>query len=275
MSGSPYGDGTLPVTVDPAAWSGRFYDPPISLDPGTLIGEIAAQLAAGLAQLSTTPIQVYLWPNFDKDTWWAGNDPAFAIVAYMGTKLGPPLSTNAMLQLRTIDFSVILTTRDTAWAVLNGADSVYPIIHNIEAALTGFQPTGCRNSYFGGEAFRERDPEGQTWLYALDYHVVTLLPMMVPQYMLINSTQISHLVNDSQSATATPYTVVSGGVILPTGQVTTAVTDATTGIVYKPGVDYIVNDLTGALAITSTGALTNGTKILVSTTPVLDTITVP
>ena len=66
-----------------------------------------------------------------------------------------------------------MEARTTAWA-LSGAGSVYALIDAIEAALTGFPPTGCRNAYFTDERFGEQDSQGKVWLYDMTLNVVTV-----------------------------------------------------------------------------------------------------
>lgn len=179
------GYGTFPVIIDPTAWNGREQNAPLTID--SIQNQVAAQLTAFFAAAPLV-IPIYVWPNFDLDTWWNSSAVAFVLISYSNTNLSKPQSTSAMLQERTIQFRVHVEARKTAWA-LSGAGSVYALIDAIEAALTGFQPAGCRNAYFTEERFSEQDPEGRVWLYDLTYNVITMRTKLLTQYALANLVQ--------------------------------------------------------------------------------------
>jgi hypothetical protein len=183
--------GNLPTIIDPTAWGGRTITPPNGLlGVDSIQNQVAAQLTNFFANVASPPlaIPVYVWPNFDLDTWWASSAIAFVLISYSNTNLSKPVSTSAMLQERTLQFKVHVEARQTAWA-LSGAGSVYALIDTIEAALTGFQPVGCRNAYFTDERFSEQDPQGRVWLYDMTYNVVTMKTKLLPQYDLANLVQ--------------------------------------------------------------------------------------
>jgi hypothetical protein len=179
----PYG--SLPVVIDPTAWAGRTESASLTVD--TIQNQIAAQLTSFFAALSPVlSIPIYVFPNFDLDTWWADlTKIAFVLISYSNTTFSKPLATSSMVQERTLQFKVHVEARQTAWA-LSGAGSVYALIDAIEAALEGFQPQGCRNAYFTEERFNEQDSQGRVWLYDMTLNVVTLRPKLLPQYALAN-----------------------------------------------------------------------------------------
>jgi Gp37 protein len=176
--------GSLPVWLDPTAWAGRTYSPPAGQDVGTIQGEIAARLA-GYFTGAGLNIPVYVFPDFDQDTWWASTAIAFVLISYHGSRFGRPMSTDAMVQERVVSFDVHVEARQTAWA-LTGAGSVYALIDAVEAALTGFRPTACRNAYFVEEQFSEQESEGRVWLYDMRLEVPTLKLKTEPTYALAN-----------------------------------------------------------------------------------------
>lgn len=187
--------GALPTQIDPTAWGGRVIMPPkglLTID--SIQNQIAAYLTAFFAGTTQDPplpalsIPIYVWPCFDKDTWWASNAIAFVLISYSNTSLSKPLATSSMVQERTLQFKLHVEARTSAWTA-SGAGSVYALIEAIEAALTGFQPTGCRNGYFTEERFGEQDAQGQVWLYDMTYNVITVRPKLLPQYTLANLVQ--------------------------------------------------------------------------------------
>jgi len=177
--------------IDPTAWGGRTITPPKGLlTVDSIQNQVAAQLTDFFANVQSPALQipVYVFPNFDRDTWWASSAIAFVLISYRSTTLGKPISTSAMLQERTLQFELHVEARTTAWA-LSGAGSVYALIDAIEAALTGFPPTGCRNAYFTDERFGEQDSQGKVWLYDMTLNVVTVRPKLLPEYALANLVQ--------------------------------------------------------------------------------------
>lgn len=176
--------GSLPVWLDPTAWAGRTLSPPAGQDVGTIQGAIAAQLSGYFASAGLG-IPVYVFPDFDQDTWWSSTAIAFVLISYQGTRFGKPMATDAMVQERVIGFDVHVEARQSAWA-LTGPGSVYALVDAIEAALTGFRAKGCRNAYFVEERFAEQDSEGRVWLYDMRLEVPTLKLKTEPSYALAN-----------------------------------------------------------------------------------------
>jgi hypothetical protein len=178
--------GALPTVIDPTAWGGRTITPPNgSLSIDSIQNQIAAQLTNFFANVASPAlaIPIYIWPDFDLDTWWASSAIAFVLISYRNTNLSKPVSTSAMLQERTLQFTIHVEARTVAWA-LSGTGSVYALIEQIEEALTGFPPVGCRNSYFTDGKFSEQGPQGEVWLYDMTYNVVTMRTKLLPQYTL-------------------------------------------------------------------------------------------
>ena len=178
------GYGNLPVWLDPTAWAGRTFATPPGQDVGTIQGEVAARLSEYFSGAGLN-IPVYVFPGFDLDTWWASTAIAFVVISYHGSRFGQPMTTDAMVQERVISFDVHVEARQTAWA-LTGPGSVYALVDAIEAALTGFRPSACRNAYFVEERFGEQGPEGRIWLYDMRLEVPTLKLKTEPAYALAN-----------------------------------------------------------------------------------------
>ncbi|MGH9066785.1 MAG: Gp37 family protein [Acidimicrobiales bacterium] len=176
--------GNLPASIDPTAWAGRTYSPPEAQDVGAIQAAIAAQLGGYFAGAGLA-IPVYVFPDFDLDTWWKSGAIAFVLISYQGTRFGKPTTTDAMVQERQISFDLHVEARQTAWA-MTGQGSVYALIDAIEAALTGYRPPACRNAYFADERFSEQDSEGRVWLYDMRLEVPTLKLKTEPAYALAN-----------------------------------------------------------------------------------------
>jgi hypothetical protein len=188
-----YGDGKLPVSVDPLAWNGRAVSYP--LDAGTIQAAIAAQLVSIFAQFNLN-IATYIWPDYDLDTWWASSAIAFVLVSYRGLDLSTPKSTDAMTQERKLKYELHVEARKVAWA-LNGPGSVYNLIDGIEQALGGFKPNGCRNAYFTDHKFSEQDSQGRVWLFDMTLNVTTMRQKMDPNYLLANLQQATFNIQPS------------------------------------------------------------------------------
>ncbi|MGH7056868.1 MAG: Gp37 family protein, partial [Acetobacteraceae bacterium] len=211
-----YGSG--PVWLDPTAWAGRVYAPPEPQDVGSIQAAIAAHLGTFL-QASGLSIPVYVFPDFDLDTWWASSAIAFVLISYDGTRFGRPMTTDAMVQERTLRFDLHVEARQTAWA-LNGAGSVYALIDAIEAALGGFRAPACRNAYFAEERFSEQDPQGTVWLYDMRLEVPALKLKVEPSYALANLVKAqvyaaALAVANGAPVTGGSYTFASGTLTLP------------------------------------------------------------
>jgi hypothetical protein len=261
--------GELPVDIDPTAWYGRTFTPPISLDISTIQNAIAAQLESTLSPIG---INSYVFPNYDIDTWWKGTSIAFCLVGYRATDFSKPQSTSAMLQERTLEFSIIVIGRTVSWA-LAGPGSIYALIDAIEASLSGFRPPGCREGYFISERFREQDTNGSTWLYELKYKITTIRPKLLPEFALANLRQITNLIYSAGTGTPTDATIDSGTVQLAANTVVLSIVSSN-GVKAQVGIDYIYNTFSGLVTITDSGVLTDGMAITLNTAPVVDQQTI-
>jgi len=264
MSGLTYG--SLPVAIDPTAWAGRSFSPAEAQDVGSIQAAIAGQLSgyfggAGLA------IPVYVFPDFDLDTWWQSSAIAFVLISYQGTRFGKPMSTDAMVQERVISFDVHVEARQTAWA-LTGTGSVYALVDAIEAALTGFRPPSCRNAYFSEERFSEQDPEGRVWLYDMRLEVPTLKLKTEPTYALANLVEAQMYVAalavaQGQPVTTANYTFSGTTLTLPgpTPLVVGAVSNATATQLFQEFVDWECDGTTGIVTALAGGAIAAGSTV--------------
>ena len=265
MSGTDYGTGKLPVSVDPTAWFGRTFTPDSPLDVGTVMTEVVTKVTSYFATDSfLSTLSVYQFPDYDLDTWWSGGTPAFVLVAYVGTSYSKPLDTSAMWQERTIDFDIFVIARQVSWATFNGSGPFY-IVDMLERGLTGYRPTGCRNAYFTDERFTEQDPEGRVWLYRMKYNVITMRAKLANTPNLANMTQLTALVASLGDQTTASYVVTNGVLTLPTDTVVVSVVNATTGVTYQLGIDYNLDSITGALTTIASGSLGNGVTVNVTT----------
>lgn len=264
--------GNLPVEIDPTAWFGRTFSPPVPLDISSIQEQISEQLNS-FFQKGGIPIQSYIWPNQDLDTFWNGPNPAYILISYEATRLGKPLDTNTMLQERTLEFSIIILARQISWARA-GTGSVFLLIDSVEAALSGFRPAGCRNGYFTEERFSERDPEGGIWLYVMTYEVTTMRPKLLPEYVLANLQKISHLIGDAGSNPVSMVISASGTLSFPADTLLYSVVTPN-GSLALLGRDYNYSSSTGSFEIIPGGLLAPNMTVQVVTSPVIDTITAP
>ncbi|MGH6680566.1 MAG: Gp37 family protein, partial [Bradyrhizobium sp.] len=182
-------------------------------------------------------------------------------ISYHGTRLGKPMTTDAMVQERLISFDLHVEARQTAWA-LTGAGSVYALIDAVEAALTGFRPPSCRNVYFAEERFSEQDAEGRVWLYDMRLEVPTLKLKTEPAYVLANLVRAQMYVAalkvaNGQMVTTASYTFSGGALTLP-GQapvVVGAVSNAAGALLYREFVDWECDGATGVVTALPGGGI--------------------
>ncbi len=272
--------GSLPVEIDPVAWFGRRYTPPSPMDVGAIQDQIAGQLRSFLAKANLASIGVYEFPNYDLDKWWASKSIAFLLVAYSSTRLGQPINSTAMLQERTIEFEIHILARTTAWALL-GPGSVFALNDAVEAALTGFRPTGCRNAYFTDERYTQQDPEGKVWDYRMTLNVVTLRPQQAPEMLLANLKQITDLVSTFAGAVTATMTIAQDGTLtLPPNTIVVSVMAPATeaapgGVPARLDRDYNFAAVVGTFSIVPSGILAPDMTVQITTAPVLDTVTAP
>ncbi|MGH7077957.1 MAG: Gp37 family protein, partial [Acetobacteraceae bacterium] len=243
----------------------RNFSPAEAEDVGSIQAAIAAQLE-GYFGGSGLAIPVYVFPDFDLDTWWKSGAIAFVLISYQGTRLGKPMTTDAMVQERLLSFDVHVEARQTAWA-LTGAGSVYALIDAVEAALTGFRPPSCRNAYFAEERFSEQDPEGRVWLYDMRLEVPTLKLKTEPAYALANLVRAQMYVAalkvaNGQMVTSALYTFApdgqSGGTLTlpgPAPLVVGAVSNAAGAVLYREFVDWECDGATGVVTAMAAGAI--------------------
>ena len=270
--------GSLPVWLDPTAWAGRTYSPPAGQDVGTIQTEIAAQLSAYFASAGLG-IPVYVFPDFDLDTWWAGTAIAFVLISYEDSRFGKPMSTDAMVQERVLGFDVHVEARRTAWA-LTGTGSVYLLIDAIEAALTGFRPTACRNAYFVQERFRHKEPDdGRIWLYDLRLEVPTLKLKTEPSYALANLVNAQAYAAAQAVARGAPvvagtYSFAGGTLTLPgpAPVVVGAVYAANGTTLFRELVDWTCDGTTGVVTAVAGGSIAADAQVQIAWAPA-DTIT--
>ncbi|MGH7074463.1 MAG: Gp37 family protein [Stellaceae bacterium] len=275
--------GSMPVSIDPTAWAGRTFSPAEAEDVGSVQGAIAAQLD-GFLQGAGLAIPVYVFPDFDLDTWWKSAAIAFVLISYQGTRLGKPMTTDAMVQERLISFDLHVEARQTAWA-LTGTGSVYALIDAVEAALTGFRPPACRNAYFAEERFAEQDAEGRVWLYDMRLEVPTLKLKTEPAYALANLVQAQMYVAaiaaaaglPGGSAAVTTESYSFGGSMLtlpaPFPLVVGAIANAAGTVLYREFVDWTCDGATGVVTAVPGGAIGANDTVLI-TWAAADTVTV-
>lgn len=270
--------GQLPVAIDPTAWTGRNFSPAQVEDVGGIQAAIAVQLEAFL-QGAGLSIPVYVFPDFDLDTWWQSGAIAFVLVSYQGTRFGKPMTTDAMVQERTLAFDLHVEARQTAWA-LNGTGSVYALVDAVEAALTGFRPPSCRNAYFAEERFAEQDAEGRVWLYDMRLEVPTLKLKQEPADALANLVQAQMYVAALAIANGAPVTTgryaFSGGTMTLPGPypvVVGAVSNAAATALYREFADWQCDGTTGVVTALDGGAIAPNDTVQIAWASA-DTVTV-
>lgn len=276
------GYGSLPVWLDPTAWAGRTVSPPAGQDVGTIQGAIAARLQGYFAGAGLE-IPVYVFPDFDPDTWWAGPAIAFVLISYRGSRFGRPVATDSMVQERVIEFTLHVEARQTAWA-LNGPGSVYALIDAIEAALSGFRPAGCRNAYFVEERFAEQESEGRVWLYDMRLAVPGLKLRTEPDFALAALVRAQMYAAVQARAPGAPvrgapveggaYRFAGGSLTLPgpVPLVVGAVGRADGRGLYREFADWICDGATGVVTAVSGGAIGAEESVAIAWAPA-ETIT--
>ncbi len=262
--------GSLPVLLDPTAWGGRTFSPAAPEDVGSIQSAVAQQLQAFFTSAGLA-IPVYVFPDFDLDTWWASQAIAFVLISYHGSKFGKPMSTDAMVQERIVSLDIHVEARQTAWA-LTGAGSVYALIDAIEAALSGFRVPGFRNAYFVEERFSEQDPEGRVWLYDMRLEVPTLKLKQEPQFALANLVKAQAYITASAGGAAVQggaFTFVNGTLTLPgpTPLVVGAITSANGQKIFQEFVDWTCDGTTGVVTALATGAIAQNATVQIAFAP--------
>lgn len=266
--------GTLPVGIDPTAYFGRYYDPPISLDIFTTLQAIQTRLNERFASVGIDNIATYIWPDYDLDRWWKSTSPAFVLIAYRGTRYGPPLATDAMAQERTLEIAIVVIGRTASWDQ-GGPGSLYALVDGVEAILTGFRPTGWRDAFFTEERFTSEDPEGGVWLYEMNLELITIRVKRREDYVLANLAEIVNLIGDTAGVAPTTVVVPPGGAFrLPPSTMVVRVTGAH-GEIALLGRDYTYDTASGLFQATSTGLLQPGDTIAITAAPSPDVQTIP
>jgi Gp37 protein len=257
---------TLPTLIDPTAWSGRTYSPELPLDLATAQTAIVGQLQTPFA---ATPIQVFGYPDLPDDGWWSQTQaPGYVLVAYDSTEFGPPIATSSMVQERRIDFEVLIIARQIAWGDFGPTGVMQALIKVIKAQLTGFRIPGFRNGYFTGERFREKDPQGRIWVYAMRWRTITMEVKMETKYALAALQALIY--NETGGLTTVPvaikpYVFVNGVIQLPNTNVSAvSVTSIANNAPYVLGTDYSLQAAQGTIAALAGGALANGGTVNVT-----------
>lgn len=271
---NPVSYGKLPVGIDPTAWYGRKYNPAITLTISHIQNQLAGQINAFFGNLGL-PIQSYVYPDTDYDTWWQGPEIGYVLIVYRGTRLSKPMSTDAMVQERTLEFDIVVLARTVDWALKDDKQSVYALIDSVENALTGFRPDGCRNAFFTDERFSERDPEGGVWLYEMKLEIITMRPKAPANFVLANLAKMINLIYDGSSA-GQPQTIPTSNQLgVPQNHVVTAIVTKA-DIRAQLGIDYQYSAYTGVIQIDpQSTVLKPGVVVTVFSAPVLETLTTP
>ncbi|MGH7067168.1 MAG: Gp37 family protein [Acetobacteraceae bacterium] len=262
--------GQLPVAIDPTAWTGRVFIP--AEDVGSIQAAIAVQLTACFTGAGLA-IPVYVFPDFDLDAWWQSSAIAFVLISYHGTRFGRPMTTDAMVQERTLAFDLHVEARQTAWA-LTGAGSVYALVDAVEAALTGFRAPACRNAYFAEERFAEQDAEGRVWLYDMRLEVPTLKLKTEPAMALANLVRAQMYVAalavaNGQAVTTASYTFGGGTLTLPgpVPLVVGGIASANGLPLYQEFADWECDGTTAIVTATPGGAIGASDTVMIAWAP--------
>ncbi|MDE2100860.1 MAG: hypothetical protein KGL39_26675 [Patescibacteria group bacterium] len=260
----------VPFIVDPTNWGGQTYSPPLGIDIATLQNAIVVQLQSGFVD---TPIQVFGYPDLPKDSWWNQKGRiGYVLVSYDSTEYSKPLATSAMFQEQYVNMDVLIMARQISWADFTSSGVYQAMRQIIKLSLTGFRVPGFRNLYFTGEHFRERDPQGRLWVYAMRLRCVTLELKNIPDVssLLGKARQIIFMETGGQTPTVVPasaYTFVESIIQLPQINLSNViVTNQSTGAAYIEGTDFTVQPAQGTITALSGGALSNGGTVNVAYT---------
>lgn len=127
-----------------------------------MIDTIEAAIIARLeSQIADLPVRAF--PSKPEDFKKLPFVKGLVLVAYSGSSLSEPTNMDALIQERTLEFSITLQIRD-----LRGHEGAYSYLEFIRAALSGFSPLSDRRVMFMSSEELLRLVEnvwvwGQTW----------------------------------------------------------------------------------------------------------------
>lgn len=112
-------------------------------------------------------LEVESFPD-DPDDYRLNHPLGALLVRYHGSKYGPDLDTDMVVQDRLMAVEVTLVLRS-----LNGKEGCYEYLERVRLALAGFKPPAFKKLRPLSEEFMSRD-KGE-WRYAIDFSTSTLV----------------------------------------------------------------------------------------------------
>jgi hypothetical protein len=139
-------------------WAGVTFTPPTPLDIATIEAAIVSQLSDQI-----NAIEVTHYPD-RPESYRLTHRVGAALVRFEGAAYGELIDTAAVVQKRTISFTIRLMVRELGWSF--GGDAAgpspgaYALLEAMRNALTGFQIGGCSKIYpvNGGASDHRRLP---------------------------------------------------------------------------------------------------------------------
>ena len=112
-------------------------------------------------------VEVEAFPD-DPDEYRLNHPLGALLVRYHGSKYGPLMDTDLVVQERVMAVEVTLVFRS-----LNGKEGIYTYLEAVRLALAGYQPPAFTKLKPLGDEFLDRD-KGE-WRYAIDFATTTMV----------------------------------------------------------------------------------------------------
>jgi hypothetical protein len=248
-------------------WGGVTFTPPTPLDIATIEAAIVSQLSD---QINT--IEVTHYPD-RPESYRLTHRVGAALVRFEGAAYGELIDTAAVVQKRTLSFTIRLMVRDLGWSL--GGDAAgpspgaYALLEAMRNALTGFQIGGCSKMYPVKERFVERDKAGAVWIYESLFALTTAAvePATTdgfPRLVKASAQEING--QTTRDVAAAQYAFGPAGEIQLTFGNTSAVTVSSVpaGTIYTPNIDYAVDSVNGLVIWLATGMIPPGARVTVA-----------
>jgi hypothetical protein len=248
-------------------WAGLTFTPPTPLDIAAIETAIVNQLSN---QINT--IEVTHYPD-RPESYRLTHRVGAALVRFESAAYGELIDTAAVVQKRTLSFTIRLMIRDLGWSF--GGDAAgpspgaYALLEAMRNALTGFQIGGCSKMYPVKERFVERDKEGAVWIYESLFALTTAAvePATTDGFpRLVKAVAQEINTQTTRDVAAAQYTFGPAGQIQLTFGNTSTVTvsSALAGTIYMPNIDYAVDSVNGLVIWLATGAIPPGARVTVA-----------
>jgi hypothetical protein len=248
-------------------WAGVTFTPPTPLDIATIEAAIVSQLSDQI-----NAIEVTHYPD-RPESYRLTHRVGAALVRFEGAAYGELIDTAAVVQKRTLSFTIRLMVRDLGWSF--GGDAAgpspgaYALLEAMRNALTGFQIGGCSKMYPVKERFVERDKAGAVWIYESLFALTTAAvePATTdgfPRLVKASAQEING--QTTRDVAAAQYAFGPAGEIQLTFGNTSAVTVSSVpaGTIYTPNIHYAVDSVNGLVIWLATGMIPPGARVTVA-----------